>query len=53
MTFPEQKLLKFKIYTLCGCRNLGDYYDVYLRTDFLILADFLGNSGKLVKKFIT
>ena len=23
----------FKIYTLFGCRNLGDYHDVYLRTD--------------------
>ena len=29
----------FKIYTLFGCRNLGDYHDVYLRTDVLILAD--------------
>ena len=28
----------FKIYTLFGCRNLGDYHDVYLRTDVLILA---------------
>ena len=29
----------FKIYTLFGCRKLGDYHDVYLRTDVLILAD--------------
>ena len=29
----------FKIYTLFGCRNLGDYHGVYLRTDVLILAD--------------
>ena len=29
----------FKIYTLFGCRNLGDYHDVYLRTDVLILAE--------------
>ena len=29
----------FKIYTLFGCRNLGDYHDVYLRTDVLMLAD--------------
>ena len=29
----------FKIYTLFGCRNLGNYHDVYLRTDVLILAD--------------
>ena len=29
----------FKIYTLFGCRNLGDYHDVYLRTDVPILAD--------------
>ena len=29
----------FKIYTLFGCHNLGDYHDVYLRTDVLILAD--------------
>ena len=29
----------FKIYTLFGCRNLGDYHDVYLRTDVLILID--------------
>ena len=31
----------FKIYTLFGCCNLGDYHDVYLRTDVLILADVL------------
>ena len=29
----------FKIYTLFGCRNLGDYHDVYLGTDVLIPAD--------------
>ena len=29
----------FEFYTLFGCRNLGDYHDVYLRTDVLILAD--------------
>ena len=29
----------FKIHTLFGCRNLGDYHDVYLRTDVLNLAD--------------
>ena len=29
----------FKIYTLFGCRKLGDYHDVYSRTEVLILAD--------------
>ena len=29
----------FKICNLFGCRNLGDYHDVCLRTDVLILAD--------------
>ena len=29
----------FKIFTLFGCRNLGNYHDAYLWTDVLILID--------------
>ena len=29
----------FKVYTMFGCHNLGDYHDVFLRTDVLILGD--------------
>ena len=40
----------FKIYTLFGCRNLGDYHDVYLRTDVLILADVFEEFRQICKK---
>ena len=28
-----------EVWTACGCRDMGDYYDLYLRTDVLLLAD--------------
>ena len=40
----------FKIYALFGCRNLGDYHDVYLRTDVLILADVFEKFGEVCMK---
>ena len=40
----------FNIYTLFGCRNLGDYHDVYLWTDALILADVFERLRKVCMK---
>ena len=37
--FRGRRCPSLQIYTLFGCRNLGDYPDVFLRTDVLILAD--------------
>ena len=40
----------FKIYTLFVCRNLGDYHDVYLRIDVLIVADVFDNFQQVCMK---
>ena len=36
----EQHTFALGVYNDFKCRNLGDYHDVYLRTDVLILGDF-------------
>ena len=40
----------FKIYTLFNCGNLGDYHDVYSRTDVVILADVFEKFRQVSKK---
>ena len=35
----EQHIFALGVYNDFKCRNLGDYHDVYLRTDVLILGD--------------
>ena len=32
-----------KVWETCGCATLGNYHDLYLRTDVLLLSDVLGN----------
>ena len=36
---PEEYEHGLHIYKKFGCRNLGDYHDIYLKTDVLLLAD--------------
>ena len=36
-----------RVYEKTGCKNLGDYHDVYLKTDVLLLADVFSTFKKL------
>ena len=33
----------FQVWTACSCRTLGDYHDVYLKSDVYLLADVFEN----------
>lgn len=39
-----------KVYKEFGCRNMGDYCDLYCRTDVLLLADIFENYRKVTRK---
>ena len=32
-----------QVWNACGCRNLGDYHDIYLKSDVYLLADVFEN----------
>ena len=33
----------FQVWTTCGCQTLGDYHDIYLKSDVYLLADVFEN----------
>ena len=36
-------ILSFQVWTACRCRTLGDYHDIYLKSDVYLLADVFEN----------
>ena len=39
-----------QVWATTGCRNLGDYHDLYVETDTLLLADVCENFRKVCQE---